>query len=93
MTQGIIDVIRPRFLKISQQFGTGFEEDPTKEKIVRNIIALAADFGCQTILEGVENEATLVAARELGIPLAQGYHLGRPGPAAEWRASCCSPSA
>jgi EAL domain-containing protein (putative c-di-GMP-specific phosphodiesterase class I)/ActR/RegA family two-component response regulator len=73
-----IDVIRPQFLKISKEFGIDFERDATKEKIVRNIIALAADFGCATILEGVETEATLVAARELGIPLAQGYYFARP---------------
>lgn len=73
-----IDVIRPKYLKISQQFGTGFERDATKEKIVRNIIALADDFGCQTIIEGVETHATLDAARALGIPLAQGYLFARP---------------
>ena len=76
-----IDVIRPQFLKISKQFGSGFERDVTKEKIVRNIVALATDFGCRTILEGVETEATLHAAREIGIPLAQGYLFGRPAPA------------
>ena len=77
-----IDVIHPQFIKISKQFGTGFESDLTKEKIVRNIIALAADFGCSTILEGVETEATLAASRELGIPFAQGYYFARPAPAA-----------
>jgi len=77
-----IDVIRPRYLKISQQFGTGFERDATKEKIIRNIMALADDFGCQTIIEGVETEATLDAARALGIPLAQGYLFARPAMAA-----------
>ena len=79
-----IDVIRPAFLKISKQFGIDFEQDLTKEKIVRNILALAADFGCATILEGVETEATLAAARELGIPLAQGYLFGRPAEADAW---------
>lgn len=76
-----IDVIRPRFLKISQQFGSGFECDATKEKIVRNIVALAADFGCTTIIEGVETESTRDAARGLGIELAQGYLFARPAPA------------
>jgi len=81
-----IDVIRPRFLKISKQFGTDFERDATKEKIVRNILALAADFGCATIIEGVETEATLEAARELEIPLAQGYLFGKPAEAAAFLA-------
>ena len=76
-----IDVIRPQFLKISKQFGTGFERDATKEKIVRNILALGADFGCATIIEGVETEATLEAARALGIAMAQGFLFGRPAEA------------
>jgi EAL domain-containing protein (putative c-di-GMP-specific phosphodiesterase class I) len=81
-----IDVIRPQFLKISKQFGSGFEQDATKEKIVRNILALAEEFGCAVILEGVESESTLVAARELDIPLAQGYLFGRPAEAATFLA-------
>ena len=76
-----IDVIRPQFIKISKQFGSDFESDPTKEKIVRNILSLAADFGCSTIIEGVETEATLLAARALGIPLAQGYYFAKPAEA------------
>lgn len=77
-----IDIIRPQFIKISKQFGTDFERDRTKGKIVRNILSLAADFGCTTIIEGVETEATLLAARELGIPLAQGYYFAKPADAA-----------
>ena len=76
-----MDVIRPQFLKISKQFGTGFERDATKKKIVRNIVRLATDFGCDVIIEGVETESTLTAAREMGIPLAQGYLFARPAKA------------
>jgi EAL domain-containing protein (putative c-di-GMP-specific phosphodiesterase class I) len=78
-----IGVIRPQFVKISKQFGTGFERDATKQKIVRNIMALADDFGCAVILEGVETEATLAAARQFAIPLVQGYLFGRPVPVSD----------
>ncbi len=78
--------IRPRFLKISQSFGSGFEQDPTKEKIVRNIAGLARAFDCEVILEGIECEATLVAASELGIGYGQGYYIARPAPAATFAA-------
>jgi EAL domain-containing protein (putative c-di-GMP-specific phosphodiesterase class I) len=47
---------------------------------VRNILALAADFGCRVVIEGVETEATRDAARALGIELAQGYLFARPAP-------------
>lgn len=80
----LIDRIRPVFLKISQEFGTGFERDETKKKIVRNIAALARDFGCETIIEGIEEASTAVAAAELGIRLGQGYYFARPAPAEQF---------
>jgi EAL domain-containing protein (putative c-di-GMP-specific phosphodiesterase class I) len=71
--------VRPQFLKISQHFGTAFESDAFRTKIVRNITSLAQDLGVETILEGVESESTASAARELGISLMQGYLFGKPG--------------
>jgi EAL domain-containing protein (putative c-di-GMP-specific phosphodiesterase class I)/ActR/RegA family two-component response regulator len=74
----LIGKIRPAFLKISQEFGSGFEQDPTKTKIVRNILSLAADFGSSVVLEGIEEKETAHAAADLGVPYAQGYLFGRP---------------
>jgi EAL domain-containing protein (putative c-di-GMP-specific phosphodiesterase class I)/ActR/RegA family two-component response regulator len=74
----LIGKIRPSFLKISQHFGTGFERDPAKTKLVSNIVSLAQDFGCDVILEGIEERSTAKAAAALGIALGQGYLFGRP---------------
>ncbi|HEX9160193.1 MAG TPA: EAL domain-containing protein [Thermoanaerobaculia bacterium] len=76
-----IDRIRPEFLKISQNFGTAFEADPTRTKLVRNLVTLAHDFDCAVILEGIEEIATAQAATELGIKYGQGYLFGRPSDA------------
>jgi EAL domain-containing protein (putative c-di-GMP-specific phosphodiesterase class I)/ActR/RegA family two-component response regulator len=76
-----MDAVRPSFLKISQHFGTGFESDPTKTKIVRNLLALAKDFNCELILEGVETAATAAAAAEIGIKYGQGFYFANPGEA------------
>ena len=75
---------RPSFFKISNAFGTGFEADQDKQRVVRNVLALAQDFGCSTILEGIETEATAAAAGELGIELAQGYYFSIPREASHW---------
>lgn len=74
----LIGKIRPSFLKISQDFGTGFERDPAKTKLVSNIVSLAQDFDCDVILEGIEERSTATAATALGIALGQGYLFGRP---------------
>jgi EAL domain-containing protein (putative c-di-GMP-specific phosphodiesterase class I) len=77
----LIEAIRPAYLKISQLFGTQFESDPTKLKIIRNIVALGAEFSCDIIIEGVEDESTEAAARGMGITFGQGYLFGRPADA------------
>lgn len=80
----LMDVVKPSFLKISQHFGTGFEKDPTRTKIVMNILSLANDFDCDLILEGIEEESTAVTAAHLGIKLGQGYFFARPADPAEF---------
>ena len=50
------------------------------QQVVKDIVALAADIGQQTIAEGVEDEATLVALDALGVDFAQGFYVGRPAP-------------
>jgi EAL domain-containing protein (putative c-di-GMP-specific phosphodiesterase class I) len=80
----LIDLIQPSFFKMSHTFGTGFELDSSKRKIVRHVVALARDFGCDLILEGIESADTAVAAASFGITYAQGFHFGRPSPAAQW---------
>lgn len=77
----LIDAIRPSFLKISQHFGTAFETDSTRMKIVMNLLSMARDFNCDLILEGVEQEATANMAAGLGIPLGQGFFFGYPADA------------
>jgi EAL domain-containing protein (putative c-di-GMP-specific phosphodiesterase class I)/ActR/RegA family two-component response regulator len=77
----LIEKIRPSFLKISQDFGTGFESDPTRRKIIRNVLGLARDFDCELILEGIETQSTADAAQAMGIAFGQGYHFARPAAA------------
>jgi EAL domain-containing protein (putative c-di-GMP-specific phosphodiesterase class I)/ActR/RegA family two-component response regulator len=72
----LIGRIRPEYLKISQLFGTSFEIDETRTKLVQNVIGLARDFGATVILEGIESGATAEAAREMGIELGQGFWFG-----------------
>lgn len=77
----LMDAVRPSFLKVSQHFGTGFETDSTRMKIVMNLLSLANDFDCDLILEGIEDEATATMAAHLGIPLGQGFFFARPADA------------
>ena len=80
----LFDDVRPSFIKISNTFGTKLEEDDTRRRIVTHMSSLARDFGCLTILEGIESEETASVAAGFGVELAQGYHFGRPNFASHW---------
>lgn len=83
----LIGEIRPSFLKISQHFGTAFESDATKTKIVRNLLSLSREFGSELILEGIESAATAASAAEMGIRYGQGYFFAQPSEASIFEAT------
>jgi diguanylate cyclase (GGDEF)-like protein len=68
------------YIKVDMDFVRQVIANPTDREIVRSVAGIAAALGKYTIAEGVEDEATLAAMRELGIDYVQGYHVGRPQP-------------
>ncbi len=67
-------------LKIDRSFITDVTADPSREAIVRAIIALANALGLNTIAEGIENETEANFLINEGCRQAQGYFYGRPLP-------------
>jgi EAL domain-containing protein (putative c-di-GMP-specific phosphodiesterase class I) len=69
-----------QYLKIDIDFVRDVARSKRDMLVVRAIVALAGDFGQQTIAEGVEDEATAAVLRDLGVNFAQGYLYGHPRP-------------
>jgi diguanylate cyclase len=69
-------------LKIDRSFVSGMRGDASNRAIVRSTIDLAHNLGLRVVAEGVEDAATWQLLAQLGCDEAQGYHLGRPAPAA-----------
>lgn len=67
-------------LKIDKGFVRRLTTSRDDRRVIRGTIGIAREFGIETIAEGVENEATMEALRELGVNYAQGFHLGAPAP-------------
>ena len=65
-------------VKIDRSFVSQMTSNTGCRVIVEIIVDLARKLGLKTVAEGVEDEATLAALREMGCDMAQGYYLSRP---------------
>jgi EAL domain-containing protein (putative c-di-GMP-specific phosphodiesterase class I) len=68
-------------LKIDRSFVTGIGASANGAAICGTVVDLARRLGLRVVAEGVEDEDDLAALLRLGCERAQGFHLGRPGPA------------
>ncbi len=71
--------LRPEFVKADKHFVRGVARDPVKRQFLRSMQHIARRCGTQVIAEGVEEAEDLRAVRRLGVALAQGWLIGRPG--------------
>lgn len=65
-------------LKVDQSFVRDIEHDTNDSAIVRTIIAMADQLKLSTIAEGVETEEQLLALRNMGCEIFQGYLYSPP---------------
>lgn len=74
-------------LKVDRSFVLGMLQQADDEVLVRSLVELGHNLGLTVVAEGVEDQDTLNALMQVGCDVAQGFHLGRPMPAAgfdEW---------
>lgn len=72
--------IRPEFLKFDHLFTKDIHRNRIKQDLLGAILSFAMKMDTQVIAEGIESTEELQALRRLGVPLGQGFYLGRPGP-------------
>lgn len=70
-------------LKIDGSLIQNLPRNPRDQHLVKAIVELAKGMGVKTGAEYVEEAETLELLKSYGVDYAQGYHLGRPGPASE----------
>lgn len=70
-------------VKLDRALTAALPSDPGACAIVGMIVSLSWQLGIDCILESVESEEQVAAARALGIRLMQGYHFGRPATISE----------
>ncbi|MDR6990450.1 GGDEF domain-containing protein [Luteimonas sp. 3794] len=70
--------LSPEFVKIDRFLVHGLADSAGRLNILKALVQVADGFGTELIAEGVERIEDLRVLRDLGIPLVQGYLLGRP---------------
>jgi diguanylate cyclase (GGDEF)-like protein/PAS domain S-box-containing protein len=83
-TLELLAAASPEYLKIARSLTTTASRSGSRAAI-RAAVAFAGSSGGIVIAEGVENRFALEAMREHGVPLGQGFLLGRPITATEVR--------
>ena len=73
--------LKPALIKLDRELIRGIDTDEAKRALVEMIGTFASRIDAWVLAEGVETAAEYDTITALGVPLAQGYYLARPGPA------------
>ena len=75
---GLLADLHPDMLKLDMALIRGIDGSAARQTIVAGVVRIAEALSVRVIAEGIETEAELLALRETGVHLCQGYLLGRP---------------
>jgi EAL domain-containing protein (putative c-di-GMP-specific phosphodiesterase class I) len=73
--------LEPEVVKLDMSLVRDVHAQPTKQTLVRTMIAMCRELGMQIVAEGVETPEERDAIVEAGCDLMQGYLFAKPGPA------------
>ena len=72
--------LEPEFIKFDMALVRDIHREPTKQRLVRSMMALCRDMDVVAVAEGVETPAERDTLLELGCDVLQGYLFARPAP-------------
>jgi len=76
----LIAALRPSIIKIDREIvhGIGDKQGDAKQALVEAFVSFGRRIGARLVAEGIETRRELAMLTSLGVPLGQGYLLGRP---------------
>jgi EAL domain-containing protein (putative c-di-GMP-specific phosphodiesterase class I) len=72
--------LQPDIIKLDISLVRGIHRNNGQRALASALVAFARDVDARVIAEGVEEQGELDALRDIGVPWAQGYYLGKPAP-------------
>jgi EAL domain-containing protein (putative c-di-GMP-specific phosphodiesterase class I) len=76
--------LEPEFVKADRNLIQGVDTHPRKQDLLEGLTIFSKKMGARLIAEGVETNREYSALTEVGVPLVQGFLLGRPKTAEHW---------
>jgi EAL domain-containing protein (putative c-di-GMP-specific phosphodiesterase class I) len=70
--------LAPDYIKLDSAFVASIDADQPRQALVQSLAVASRKLGAKIIAEGIETPDELATLRDLGIPLGQGFLLGRP---------------
>lgn len=77
--------LAPDYVKFDLSIIHEAEANPKVRRMLPKLIEIVQELGARAVVEGIETETQYQIALDSGATLLQGYLLGRPAPASEWR--------
>ncbi len=75
-----LTALRPQLVKLDRPLVADVDTDPVRTALVGMVGEFAGRIDAWLLAEGIETRGELAAVCRLGVPLAQGWLLGRPAP-------------
>jgi EAL domain-containing protein (putative c-di-GMP-specific phosphodiesterase class I) len=70
--------LKPTMIKLDRELVRDIDQDEAKRALVEMVGTFAGRVDAWLLAEGIERAGELATLADLRVPLAQGYHLGRP---------------
>ncbi|GIE77893.1 hypothetical protein Aph02nite_38430 [Actinoplanes philippinensis] len=75
-----VESLKPAFLKLGRKALDGVATEGARRASIRSLVEFARENGCTVIAEGIESASQRDALAACGVPLGQGFYLGKPVP-------------
>ncbi|MEK3874897.1 EAL domain-containing protein [Paenibacillus sp. FSL H8-0122] len=77
-TVELMSSLQPDYVKVDRSLISFCDRDEGKQRMLREIISRAGEFGASLLAEGIERREEFLVCRDLGMDLGQGYLFGLP---------------
>ncbi|SLN45700.1 Putative cyclic-di-GMP phosphodiesterase AdrB [Roseovarius gaetbuli] len=71
--------LHPDVIKLDMSLTRDIDKDLVRRSLAAALMRFSSEIDAQIVAEGIETEEELAVLTDLGVPLAQGYLLARPG--------------